>query len=348
LWPDRLRPDHLCSAVHKAATTQIPSDQPRARLALMDPPCAIEADTVSRAFGDREVLSRVSLAVPAGEIHAVLGRNGAGKTTLIRILSGLTTPTDGAVRLLGEDASGNPRALRGRVGLVPSGDRSFYLRLSGLENLLFFARLHGMRKRAARRRAGETLAMVGLEDAARQRVGHYSHGMQKRLSIARALLTTPPVLLVDEATHDLDPHAAEVVRAHVRELADRGTATIWATQRIEELRGFADAVTVLREGETVFVGSVSAFADAVAVRSHLLRLAPSHRPGTSELRASLAGHGSIEVADEAEGDFRLTLAPDAVLGDAVAALTAAGAQVTACREEGSEMLDAFIRLTESE
>ena len=98
----------------------------------------------------------------------------------------------------------------------------------------------------------------------------------------------------------------------------------------------------------MFDGSVSAFADAVAVRSHLLQLAPAHRPGTGELRAALNGQGSIEAVDEAVGEFRLTLVQDAVLGDAVAALTAAGARVTACREEGSEMLDAFIRLTESE
>jgi ABC-type transport system involved in cytochrome c biogenesis ATPase subunit len=322
LWPDRLRPDHLCSAVHKAATTQIPSDQPRARLALMDPPCAIEADTVSRAFGDQEVLSRVSLAVPAGEIHAVLGRNGAGKTTLIRILSGLTTPTDGAVRLLGEDASGNPRALRGRVGLVPSGDRSFYLRLSGLENLLFFARLHGMRKRAARRRAGETLAMVGLEDAARQRVGHYSHGMQKRLSIARALLTTPPVSA--RRRGDARPRPAR------RRGGARTRARTGRPRNGNDLGDAADrgASRLCRRGDGPARGR-----DRVS--SAVSRRLPTRSPSVVTSCALLRRTGPAQAScaprwqdtapsrswTKLRATFRLTLAPDAVLGDAVAALT---------------------------
>jgi ABC-2 type transport system ATP-binding protein len=166
-------------------------------------PCAVEVRGLVRRFGEREALKGVDLTARTGEIHALLGPNGAGKTTLLRVLTGLVDPSEGSVRILGADGRG--RAARGRVGLVPAGDRSFYLRISGTENLLFFARLHGMRKRAAVARAREVLEDVGLTEAAGRPVGGWSHGMQKRLSVARALLTSPPVLLVDEATHDLDP-----------------------------------------------------------------------------------------------------------------------------------------------
>ena len=142
-----------------------------------------------RQFGDHVVLREVSLELGAGRIHALLGPNGAGKTTLIRILAGLLTPTSGQVRVLGEDIGGGPRQLRQRLGLLPAGDRSFYLRLSGLENLVFFARLHGMRRKQAVARSRALLREVGLEEAERRPVGAYSHGMQKRLSVARALLT---------------------------------------------------------------------------------------------------------------------------------------------------------------
>ena len=115
--------------------------------------------------------------------------------------------------------------------------------------------MHGLRRRAARERAAELLDAVGLADAAGRPVNTYSHGMQKRLSFARALLHAPAVLLVDEATHDLDPVAAEQVRALARELrARRATAVLWATQRIEELAGFAERVTVLDRGVVLLRG----------------------------------------------------------------------------------------------
>jgi len=312
-------------------------------------PC-ISARGLSRHFGSRRALRDVSLSVAAGEIHAVLGRNGAGKTTLMRILAGLTIPHEGTVTVLGEDATRSARTLRSRVGFVPSGDRSFYLRLSGLENLLFFARLHGMRKRPALERAAVVLGSVGLEDAADERVGHYSHGMQKRLSVARGLLTDPAVLLVDEATHDLDPPAGRVVRELVQGLAREGTAALWATQRVEEIRGFADRVTLLRNGEVAFTGSVEALADEVPVRTHLVRLGGNGRaslPTLAELERSLAGAGSIASSGNHErgNEYVLRLEDGAVLGDALALLTGAGVQVLSCRDERPEIEEAFIHLT---
>src|SRR3954453_2168963 len=156
----------------------------------------VEVDDLHRRFGAVEALRGVTFEVEAGEIHALLGPNGAGKTTLMRILSGLVDPSAGTAYVLDRRA-GQSRHL---VGLVPSGDRSFYLRLSGLDNLMFFARMHGLRRRAARERAAELLGAVGLGEAASRPVNTNSHGMQKRLSSARALLHAPAVLLVDEAT----------------------------------------------------------------------------------------------------------------------------------------------------
>ena len=187
---------------------------------------AIDARHVARTFGKRRALIDVSLAVEGGEIHALLGPNGAGKTTLLRVLAGLMRPDGGSVSVLGEDASRGTRAHRALVGLVPSGDRSFYLRISGFENLLFFARLHGLRRHAAKERVAQVLAAVALEEHAHQPAGEYSHGMQKRLSVARALLTRPRVLLVDEATHDLDPSGARVVRELVRQIAAEGADAV--------------------------------------------------------------------------------------------------------------------------
>src|SRR5262245_1186471 len=252
---------------------------------------AIEIDGVSRRYGAIEALRGVSLAVRPGEIPGLLGPNGAGKTTLVRILGGLADPTSGDAWVLDRRA-GRSRELHGAIGLVPSGDRTFYLRISGRENLIFFARLHGLRRRAAGERADAVLEAVGLTDAAGRAVMTYSHGMQKRLSFARALLGGPSVLLVDEATHDLDPVAAQRVRALTPAEAARGRAVLWATQRLEELTGFADAVTVLERGTVRFEGSVAALAAHARTDRHVLRL---REPCALVLDAQL---GTLEPAPD--------------------------------------------------
>jgi ABC-2 type transport system ATP-binding protein len=251
-----------------------------------DGPPAIDIRGLERRFGNRTALAGIDLAVHPGEIHSLLGPNGAGKTTLLRTLAGLVQPTAGVVHVAGVDVSKGPRRLRGLVGLVPSSDRAAYQRISGVENLVFFARLHGMRKRAAFARAQAVLEDVGLADRGDDPVNTWSHGMQQRLSVARALLTEPPVLLVDEATHDLDPHAAATVRGLLAACAERGAAVLWATQRLDELRGFADRVTLLSHGVAAFDGTVETLA-ARAV------------PNTAHRHASEIEKGYLAVIEEA-------------------------------------------------
>ena len=303
---------------------------------------ALVVESATRTFGDVQALDGVSLEVLPGEIHALLGPNGAGKTTLLRLLTGLVTPTGGRVAVLGANVGARRR--RDGVGFVPSGDRSFYERLSGEENLLFFARLHGLGKRAARARAREVLGQVGLADAATRPVAAYSHGMQKRLSVARALLGSPAVLLVDEATHDLDPVNAARVRELVSRLAEQGSAVLWATQRIEEIRGFADRATLLVEGRVRFAGAVVALLAQADSRRYVLRLGGSRR--LADLQEVLGPTARLTALPE-PGHVALELRDRTVLGDVVSMLAAAGARVHDCRRERAEAEDAFLALSSS-
>jgi ABC-2 type transport system ATP-binding protein len=310
---------------------------------------AIEVTGLRKTYGDLEAVAGIDLTVDVGEVFALLGPNGAGKTTLLRVLTGLVDADEGHVRVAGFDPARDVLELRRSVGVVPSGDRSLYLRLSGLENLVFFGRLHGVRRRAAGRRAHEVLEAVGLADAARVNVGVYSHGMQKRLAVARALFVDPVVLLVDEATHDLDPEAAENVRGLIRDLAARGTAIIWTTQRVDEVRGFADSVTLLARGRTRFDGTVAEFMAHALPRRYLLRLeagSDNGRPSPA-LEDGLAGLGTIAQTSDAT-HYVMSLEDGAVLGDALAAIRAAGFQLLSCRDERSEVEEAFLTLTREE
>jgi ABC-2 type transport system ATP-binding protein len=325
----------------------IPRSRPAPALRVVAP-LGIEAHDLVRRFRKTLALDGVSLSVAPGEIHALLGPNGAGKTTLVRILSGLIGPTSGTAGVGGVDAATNPRELRRLIGIVPSGDRSFYLRISGFENLVFFARMYGLRRREAAERAREMLDHVGLADSAGKRVGEYSHGMQKRLSVARALLTDPRVLLVDEATHDLDPEGSRRVQALVTDIAERGAAVLWATQRLDEIRGLAGCVTLLHHGRVRFQGSVPSLLEHSVPRRYVVRLR-NGRPGISltDAQSALGSKASITPPLEAGSEHHaIALAEGAVLGDAVAALQNAQIQVLACRQERSEIEEAFLALTE--
>lgn len=312
---------------------------------------AISIRDLARRFGANEALRGVSMDIEAGEIHAVLGRNGAGKTTLIRSLAGLVDPDSGEIRILGNERSELvERRAKELIGLVPSGDRTLYLRISGLENLTFFGRLHGLSLRAARDRAWACLRQVDLEAAARRPVSGYSHGMQKRLSVARALLMSPPVLLVDEATHDLDPRAARTVRDLVAERAAAGSAVLWATQRIDEIRGFARRVTLLDEGVVRFTGTVPQFMSRATAQRHLVRLRPrASGIDLTSATAAIGSLGSIAPSGEPDGEhYVLALREHATLGEAVARLVTSGLDVLSCREERSGIEEAFLTMTESE
>ncbi|MGP0037007.1 MAG: ABC transporter ATP-binding protein [Solirubrobacteraceae bacterium] len=298
---------------------------------------AIAAHGIVRRFGKTTVLDRVDLEVSAGEIHALLGPNGAGKTTMIRLLCGLVEPHEGELRTV------NP------VGFVPSGDRTFYMRISPLENLIFFARLNGLRLREARRRAHDALEKVGLSDAAKRPVGRCSHGMQKRLSVARALLIEPRVLLVDEATHDLDPEGAHRIFELVTGLAREGTAVLWTTQRVEEVRNFAGSITFLVGGRVRFTGSPSEFADRAPNRRYVVRVQSTdlaRLPTAAALQLAIGANGKVLAGNGPEGSFVLAPSSDTDLGSAMACLIAAGYEVLSCRQERAEIEEAFLALAE--
>jgi ABC-type multidrug transport system ATPase subunit len=313
---------------------------------------AVDARALKHRFrsSTRPALRGVDLAVAPGEVRALLGPNGAGKTTLLRVLAGLLRPDEGTLRVGGLDGLEGGLAVREQIGLMPSGDRSLYLRLSGVENLVFFARLQGYRRRDAIVRAEQVLAAVGLADVGRKPVRSYSHGMQKRLAFARALLVDPRVLLIDEATHDLDPRAAGGGRELAREAAAGGTAVVWATQRLDEIRGFADSVTLLDRGRVRFDGSVPELMRHAAGSRYLLQLRNGGSPQAElegKLRLALGGSATIAHAERAgEGHYVLSLLDGVILGDALGALAGAGVEIVACREERSEIERAFVALTE--
>lgn len=204
----------------------------------------------------RPALAGVSLSVAAGEAFGLLGQNGAGKTTLIRILTTALLPSGGAARVAGLDVVTEARAVRRRIGVITGEERSFYWRLTGRENLEFFATIGEVPARSRRTRITELLERVGLSADADRPVRTYSSGMRQRLGIARGLLTAPDVLFMDEPTRSLDPISARDVRALVREhvLGDPSRAVILATHSMAEAETLCGRVAFIRRGALVAAG----------------------------------------------------------------------------------------------
>ena len=172
-------------------------------------PLAIEARGLVKQFGNRRGLDGVDLALPQGAFLSIFGPNGAGKTTLLRELALLARPTRGSLSMLGVDALEEPERLRGRIGLI-SHRSMLYGDLTAYENLAFFASLYGIEGAAARERIEELLRLVELDHRRNDCARTFSRGMQQRLSIARALVNDPAIVLLDEPYSGLDPHAAEL------------------------------------------------------------------------------------------------------------------------------------------
>jgi len=213
----------------------------------------LQIHNLHATVADKPILKSLSLAINAGEIHAIMGPNGAGKSTLARILGGLLLPSSGRATIAGHDAAAGAPALRRSVSFVVGDERSFHYGVSGRENLRYFAALHGLDGATARRRAADLLEHVGLGPAADRRYREYSRGMRQRLAIARGLLGDPEVLLLDEPTLGLDPVGARDLRRFLRDHMIRGagrTALVCSNDP-SEARALADRVLFLQAGRLV-------------------------------------------------------------------------------------------------
>ena len=201
-------------------------------------------------------LDGIDLKVKNRDFFGVLGPNGAGKTTLTKILCTLIIPTEGSVRVNGFDLLKSGEKIRSTVGLVSSEERSFYWKLTGRQNLMFFALLHDLKRDRAGERVKQVLKEVGLWDRADSRFETYSSGMKQKMSIARGLLNDPEILFMDEPTRSLDPNAARDVRSFISEKSEEGKTVFLTTHNLHEAEELCSRVAILHKGRVKGLGSV--------------------------------------------------------------------------------------------
>ncbi len=217
----------------------------------------IVIEKLAKRYGSVVAVDDLSMSLPAGKVHAVLGPNGAGKTTTVRILATLTRPTSGTASIGGYDVGTQPLQVKRQIGVVHQ-TLNFDPELTGEESLLIHGLLYGMSRVSIRARMKDLLEFADLVDAAGRMVSTYSGGMKRRLSIARAMMHHPRVILLDEPSVGLDAHTRRRVWDLIRRLRDEGCTIVLTTHYIEEAEVLADHVVIIDRGRMIAEGSPGA------------------------------------------------------------------------------------------
>lgn len=197
----------------------------------------------------------VDLAVKKGELFGLLGPNGAGKTTLVKCLSTLLLPNRGTAVINGHDIVDDPIAARESIGITTGGERTLYWKLSGRDNLRYFAALYGLSSDDANKRIDYLMKIMGLKERQDERIEKYSTGMRQKVSICRALIHDPPILLLDEPTLGLDPSFSRFIRSFIRKDLNKkqGKTILLTTHYMDEADQLCDRIAIMNEGKIVAV-----------------------------------------------------------------------------------------------
>lgn len=296
------------------------------------------------------VLRDITIDVERGELFGLLGPNGAGKTTLMKLMATLAYPDRGCILINGVNVVKDPRLAKSLIGLCTSEDRSFYQRLTARQNLLFFGALAGLQGNRLKKRVETVIEVVDMGFAIDQRFGGFSSGMRQRLTLARALLADPPILLLDEPTRAVDPVHADDMRKLIRDElvgAQRKTVVL-ATNLLEEAWSLCDRVAVFSGGRVVASGSPASLGTYVKPLSKY-RIHLDHLDEALLLRARAVA-GIIDLNAEADDEgvlLHVEMQPDSrCLTNLMRTLCENGTTVREMRPIDPKPVEVFRELTQ--
>lgn len=300
-------------------------------------------------------LEGVSIQVKRGEFFGLLGPNGAGKTTLIKILCNLVLPSGGKAYINGNDVTREGRKVRREIGYVLSEERSFYWRLTGRQNLRFFIKLNNLYGAAASRRIGEVLALMELEKEADQPFKDYSTGIRQRMAIARALITNPKILFMDEPTKSLDPSAAEHLKDFIRGtiVGEMKKTVLFATHNLHEATELSDRIAIIDRAHVKACGTLEEIRQLYSkgytfrIQLHgagdnvLGRIRTMNGVLRAEYRSAAAGSNGRELEVELRDR-------GGVISEIVEVIVRSGGKVLECVHEELSLNEIFSQVTGSE
>lgn len=259
----------------------------------------VELQTISKRYGSKVAVDSLSLAIQPGTMFGLLGPNGAGKTSSIRMITGITLPDTGHVRLFGQPFARH--ALR-RVGYLPE-ERGLYRKMLVLDQLTFMGRLHGLRQVDARARAQQWAGRLEISEALTKKTDELSKGMQQKIQFIATLLHEPELIIMDEPFSGLDPVNALLLEDTLLELKRSGRSILFSTHRMDQVEKLCDSIALIHQGKVVLEGTMRGVKSRYP-RERVL-LAGSFDAGL------LAGHAAVAEVKQFAGHTELRLAPDA-------------------------------------
>lgn len=246
----------------------------------------IEIKGLTKRYGDFPAVDNLTLNIKEGEVFGLLGPNGAGKSTTIRMILGLTEPSSGYVKVCGDNSSHQPLRVKQKVGYLPE-DVGFYGTLSGIENLIYTARLNRIPDNEARTRISQLMELVGLKDDSKKKTGVYSRGMVQRLGLADVLLKNPRVIILDEPTLGLDPEGVkEFLNLIVRLSKKEGITVLFSSHHLHQVQQVCDRVGIFVKGRLIADGDIPGLSEKLFSESPLVIEAGIRDKGAKEQKKS--------------------------------------------------------------
>jgi ABC-2 type transport system ATP-binding protein len=304
----------------------------------------IEAHGLVKRYGATTALAGIDLAVSGGAILAVLGPNGAGKSTAVRILTTLTRPDEGWARVAGFDVVRQAAEVRRRIG-VAAQEATLDDNLTGRQNLVMVGELSGLSGPRVRERAVELLETMELTDAADRLAGRYSGGMRRRLDLAASMVTSPPVLFLDEPTTGLDPASRRRVWEVIRRLAAQASAVLLTTQYLDEADSLADRIAVIDHGRVIAEGTPQELKRQVGGARLEITLADGSGPADAEPALRHLLDGALHTSHDGRRVRAPVRAAEGLATAAVRALDGAGILVDDIQLHQPSLDDVFLAIT---
>lgn len=305
-------------------------------------PAAIAVHGLAKRFGEVEAVAGVDFDVPQGELFGFLGPNGAGKTTTINMLTGLARPDAGTIRIAGIDCSKNPKAAQHLMGVVPD-ESNLYPELTGLDNLTFCGSLYGMAKHDREARARELLDRFGLAEAGGRKLGGYSKGMKRKLTLAAGIIHGPPILFLDEPTTGIDVASARQIRQLIADLNAAGTTVFLTTHYIEEAERLCRRIAFIVQGRIVRTDTVENLMRLTEGR-HVVQFAVSS--GTTDLCDQIrAEFPTLRCQGAAGAGIRIESSEPVRVGPLVRFIEDRGIEVSEARKVRPSLEDVFVEIT---
>ncbi len=304
---------------------------------------AVQTHDLTRRFGQRVAVDRLTLSIPEGTVFGFLGPNGAGKTTTVRMLAALIAPTAGSAQVAGYELGVHNTAIRRSTGILTETP-GMYPTLTAMQNLMFFGGLYGLDAQRARQQATRYLTMFELWDRRDDRVGTFSKGMRQKLALARALLHEPRILFLDEPTAGLDPASARTVRDAIRQLKAEGRTIFLTTHNLNEADELCDLIGVFRT-RLLSLGSPAQLRATLFGKGVVIHVAGEAQPWAYLVR-SLSFVREVSVQDS-----RLSIRlddPDNQNPVLVRTLVQAGAQIRYITPLTHSLEDVYLQLVEEE